>query len=240
VERTVFDGQDAWIKRPEGQRSTFFSGLHRVLSRALPKALRPTNAVGGIAALADEAARLRDFHRAGLPVPQVLEETADHIVLADCGATLRTHLRGLKDATARAHMLDVARDVLVQVHRSGRAHGRPFVKDMTIGVSGSDIHLLDLEEDPCAHMDLMDAQARDVWLFLMSCAEFYDDPQKGLRNQLDMFLSALPTEMKPRLIALGRGLRPFRWIIGVTRAKGLSRDVGGAYWSARALEDLAR
>lgn len=75
VERIVFEGRDAWIKRPEPERSTFFSGLHRVSSRALPRVLRPTNALDGPAALRAEAARLRDFHAAGLPVPEVLEDT---------------------------------------------------------------------------------------------------------------------------------------------------------------------
>lgn len=240
MERIVFEGRDAWIKRPEAERSTFFSGLHRVLSRALPKVLRPTNAVGGAAALAAEAARLRDFHAAGLPVPHVLEETADHIVLADCGATLRTHLRATQDGVERARLIKAAQDVLVQVHQSGRAHGRPFVKDMTIGGDGTQIHLLDLEEDPCALMDIADAQARDVWLFLMSCAEFHDDPETGLRSQLAAFLEELPTGLRPHLVALGRGLRPFRRIIGATRTMSLSRDVAGAYWSARALEELGR
>jgi tRNA A-37 threonylcarbamoyl transferase component Bud32 len=240
VEKTTFAGRDAWIKRPEAERSTFFSGLHRVLARALPKVLRPTNAAGGMAALQGEAARLRGFHAAGLPVPEVLEETGEHIVLADCGVTLRNQLRATKDTAERARLIKAAQDVLVQVHHSGRAHGRPFVKDMTVSADGGQICLLDLEEDPCAHMAVADAQARDVWLFLMSCAEFHDDPDAGLRDQLAVFIADLPDAIAPRLVALGRGLRPFRWIIGVTRTASLSRDVAGAYWSARALEGLAQ
>ena len=89
-------------------------------------------------------------------------------------------------------------------------------------------------------MDLLDAQARDVWLFLMSCAEFHEGPEAALPRQLTAFLAALPADIKPRLIALGRGLRPFRRIIGVTRTASISHDVAGAYWSARTLEALAR
>ncbi|MCF2870860.1 hypothetical protein L0664_07255 [Octadecabacter sp. G9-8] len=239
VEKTTFAGRDAWIKRPEAERSTFFSGLHRVLARVLPKVLRPTNAVGGMAALRGEAARLRDFHAAGLPVPEVLDETGDHIVLADCGVTLRSQLRAITDTAERARLIKAAQDVLVQVHHSGRAHGRPFVKDMTISADDGQIYLLDLEEDPCGHMAVADAQARDVWLFLMSCAEFYDNPGAGLRDQLAVFIADLPDVVGPRLVALGRGLRPFRRIIGVTGTASLSHDVAGAYWSARALEGLA-
>jgi hypothetical protein len=239
----VFEGRDAWIKRPEAERSTVLSGLHRIVGRLLPKVLRPTNAVGGAAALKAEAARLRDFHVAGLPVPEVLEEADDHIVLADCGATLRTHLKAMPDLDEQARLIQAAQDVLVQVHRSGRAHGRPFLKDMTLGPDGPtnvQIHLLDLEEDPCALMDVADAQARDIWLFMMSCAEFYDDPQAGLRDQLATLLKVLPETMVPRLIALSRGLKPFRRLIGITRTSDISRDVAGAYWAARTLEDLAR
>jgi hypothetical protein len=136
VERIVFEGRDAWIKRPEPERSTFFSGLHRVLSRALPRVLRPTNALDGPAALRAEAARLRDFHAAGLPVPEVLEDTGQHIVLSACGATLRAHLRATSNAAERLRLMHAAQDVLVRVLLSGRAHGRPFVQDMTLGPDG--------------------------------------------------------------------------------------------------------
>ncbi|MCW1952430.1 MAG: hypothetical protein KIH44_013805 [Octadecabacter sp.] len=238
VERVRFDGQDAWCKRPEAARSSIFTSLHRILDRVLPKVMRSTNAVGGIDALHGEAKRLRVFDVKGLPVPKVLQETEEHLVLSDCGAQLRGHMRVSSDAAEKTRLIAQALEVLVSIHQAGLAHGRPFLKDMTLSNEGA-IYVLDLEEDPIARMPLADAQARDVYLFLLSCAEFQDDPKQGLKRVLGTYLTNAPKEVAPRLIALCNSLRVLRWIIRGTGATLFTHDAHGAYWAARVLEGVA-
>lgn len=237
IARITHKGQSAWIKRPEAARSSRFTGIHRLIARALPLALAPTNASGGMDALRTEAARLHTFGDAGLPVPAVLAVADDHIVLADAGAQLRRYLSNLHDDAARRRIMATAAQLLARVHRAGLAHGRPFLRDMALRDGA--IALLDLEENPAARMPLADAQARDVWLLMMSCAEFCDDPMADLPPLLDAYLVMAPAEVPARLSALARSLRPFRAVMGLTRAHRLGQDARGAYWSIRTLETWA-
>ena len=66
VEQTIFDGQPAWIKRPEETRSSRFVILHKILQHIMPKVLHPTGALGGMDAIRQEAKRLEIFDAASL------------------------------------------------------------------------------------------------------------------------------------------------------------------------------
>lgn len=131
---------------------------------------------------------------------------------------------------------------LALLHNTGLAHGRPSLKDMTlkatVGEENGIIHLLDLEEDPTAIMSIENAQARDVWLLLSSCAEFYDNPEARLRELLGVYQSERTSDLTNALRKLGRSLRPFRRLIRTLRAANISNDVRGPYWAIRILETL--
>lgn len=242
IERIDLNGAAAWRKRPEAARASIYTALHRLLGHVLPQALQPTNAAGGIESLHAEATRLKQFLAAGLNVPEVLEVTDSFITLADCGPQLRGILRATTDQTVRIALLEQAVRTLAQLHATGLAHGRPYLKDMTLrGDDGSGrgvICLLDLEEDPTASMTVPDAQARDVCLLLASCAEFCDDPLTSLHDLLGVYQRESTAGLSGNLRALGRSLRPFRRFIGAVRAVNINNDVRGPYWAIRVLEAL--
>tara|TARA_B110000285_G_scaffold98730_1_gene112563 strand:- start:4092 stop:4868 length:777 start_codon:yes stop_codon:yes gene_type:complete len=237
VEQTIFDGQPAWIKRPEETRSSRFVILHKILQHIMPKVLHPTGALGGMGAIRQEAKRLEIFGAASLPVPKVLALTEGSVVLSDTGKQLRGVLLGMTDAQLKFLILERAIRGLVAVHAAGLSHGRPFLKDMTVDADDT-LHFLDLEEDPTARMSLEDAQARDVWLLLSSCTEFCEEPFKDLNHLLNIYISEYRSSISVNLSALGKALRPYRRIISMLRVKDVSKDVTGAYWSVRVLEDL--
>lgn len=87
-------------------------------------------------------------------------------------------------------------------------------------------------------MTLEDAQARDVWLLLSSCTEFCEEPFKDLNHLLNIYISEYRSSISVNLSALGKALRPYRRIISMLRVKDVSKDVTGAYWSVRVLENL--
>lgn len=236
IERTLFEGRDAWIKRPEKPRSNGFSFLHSCLGFFLPDALQPTGSQGGMQGLLDEADRLKTFAAASVRVPSVLEVTDDYIVLSDCGTQLRQILHEASDAKDVQKWLRQAVVNLADLHAKGLVHGRPHLKDMT--VFGDDIYLLDLEEDPVNVMPLQDAQARDIWLLLSSCAEFCTNVFEDLSELLSLYQNTATHDCLPAMKALGQSLRPFGRIIGGLRASTISRDVFGAYWAIKVFEDL--
>ena len=241
IEKTVFDGKPAWIKRPEEPRSGIFTFVHKGLSHFLPAALQPTGSGGGLAGLLQESARLRAFSAVSVRVPEVLEITDDHIILSDCGFQLREMLRQSDNKADKQRLLAKAMANLAELHSHGFAHGRPHLKDMTL--FEDEIFLLDLEEDPISVMDLNYAQARDVWLLLASSNEFCTNPSSTepsteLGALLAVYLSHSTTDIRDEMRDLGRDLRKFRKIIGFFRAQNASFDVSGSYWATKVFEAI--
>lgn len=236
IEKTVFEGKPAWIKRPESPRSGIFTVVHKALSYFLPAALQPTGSGGGLAGLRQESARLRAFSAASVRVPDVLEITDDHIVLSDCGLQLREVLRQSDDKAKKHRLLAKAMANLAELHSHGFAHGRPHLKDMTL--FEDEIFLLDLEEDPTSVMDLRYAQARDVWLLLASSDEFCNDSTNELPALLAVYLNHSTVDIRDEMRNLGRDLRKFRKIIGFFRAQNASFDVSGSYWATKVFEAI--
>ncbi len=236
TERTEYEAQPAWIKRPEPARVGLFVPLHRLLCIFLPTALQPTNSVGGMIGLRQEASRLQVFHAAGLPVPKVLHVGEDRVILSDCGKSLRVYLQNTADQKTISDLVIQALDLLLKIHNAGLAHGRPHLKDYLIEPDTGTLSILDLEEDPGQTMSLADAQARDFWLFLGSVCEFHESPETVLQALKEQYFQGAPDETKPALLKLAKALRPFRRLISLLRAQRLGRDVRGTYYATRALE----
>ena len=238
TERTIFENQSAWIKRPEPARGSMYVPLHQLLRVVLPTALHPTNSTGGMAGLRREAERLQEFFAAGLPVPEVLCVGEDQIILSDCGKSLRVHMENLTDQSALPDLITRALDLLTDIHVAGLAHGRPHLKDYLIEPETGALSILDFEEDPTATMSLADAQARDFWLFLGAVCEFHEAPEAVLRGLIEQYSQKAPDDTKQALKKLAKALRPFRRLIGFLRAERLGRDVHGTYWATRVLETV--
>jgi len=238
TERIRFNGQSAWIKRPEPARESRYVWLHKLLVPLLPLALRPTNSVGGEAGLAIEIARLKQFAKAGLPVPEILECGPDYIILPDCGNLLPAYIQALEDPAAKMRWVQKALDVLLAVHQVGLTHGRPHFKDFVINQRTGHITMLDLEEDSSKTAPLAEAQARDFWLFLGSACIFFSPQAPALTQLTQYYCAKAPTQTVAALPRLGHALRPYRRLIGVLRVQNIAREVTGAYWASRALETL--
>lgn len=236
IEKIQFEGKPAWIKRPEAQRSNFYSSLHKGFRYFLPAALQPTGAKGGMPSLLQEAARLKAFAAASVRVPEVFEIADEHIVLSDCGPQLRHILQHSDDVSFKWQLLEKAMTNLAELHGHGLTHGRPHLKDMTL--LADQIYLLDLEENPVAVMDLKYAQARDVWLLLASSNEFCTAPLEELEALLSVYLDHAKTDIRNEMRDLGRDLRKFRKMLGFFRAQNGSLDVSGSYWATKVLEAI--
>ncbi len=240
TERVVYQGQPAWIKRPEPARSSRFVWLHKLFIPLLPMAMRPTNSGGGTEGLASEVSRLKVFAKAGLPVPEILEQGRDYVILPDCGAMLYHHITALNDPADRLKWVQKALDVLLAVHHAGLTHGRPYFKDFVINPNSGKITMLDLEEDSTQSAPLADAQARDFWLFLTSACDFFAPQAPFLAGLVDYYCANAPRQSRDALPRLGRALRPYRRLIGLLHAQNIAREVTGAYWASRALEALPK
>ncbi len=167
-------GRVFWVKRASAAKTRLWHVLQSIIAQVLRAGiLRPTAGPGGPTALHAEAQRLRDFAAAGLRVPTILAEAEDFLILSDIGPAVAELLRDDPDPVRRYSLMEHAILTLAALHAGGRAHGRPYLRDMTW--ADGQIGFLDLEENPQSVMPLHQAQARDVWIFLCAAARHTDD-----------------------------------------------------------------
>lgn len=234
VLKTTFGGKTVWVKTATPYKANHWHKVQKAISLILGQPiLRTTVNPGGGKGLRIEAQRLQLFATKGFPVPQVLGYDSSLIVLTDMGQELRKFLDAATPAT-RKKLIAQAATLLAEVHRQGLAHGRPFLRDMTW--NSKNIGLLDLEENPTTVMPLVDAQARDIWLFLTAVSRYAATAKWSRTYTPTVMEDALKAYLKhhnnPKILhALKRFmtfLQPFKlillalwWYIG----KGLKQSV---------------
>lgn len=199
-----------WIKRPEPAAKNPWRPFVRIATTLVPwPLLRSTATTGDCDSVQQEAQRLRAWRKAGLPVPELLEVGATHILTADAGQPLRAWLAREKDATHRLHAVTLAARSLGQLHRLGYCHGRPFLKDIVY--DGRQVSFIDLEESPEQVMPLITAQVRDLMLFVMSCTASLGEthPLEDLRAIAAAYWQTNPSPRLRRV--LRRNLRAIYW-----------------------------
>jgi tRNA A-37 threonylcarbamoyl transferase component Bud32 len=199
-----------WAKRAEPEAKNHWRLVLRCTTALVPwPLLRSTATSGDCDSVQEEAARLRRWRAAGLPVPELVEAEDGYFITADAGQSLRSWLRVEADPTRRLQATKLAARALGQLHRLGYCHGRPFLKDIVY--DGRQVTFVDLEEEPTQVMPLATAQVRDLMLFVMSCTASLGE--QHARADLQRIAAAY-WEMNPsaRLrTVLRRNLRAIWW-----------------------------
>ncbi len=137
--------------------------VKRVTGQPLP--MRSLLLTDAAASVGYEARRLTALAQAGVAVPRVLHQAADHLLLEHCGETLATLLERWPLDTGRAEMARLATELGV-FHRAGHWHGAAQIKNLTRqhGLTWR----IDFEEDFGELGPLPAVQALDLVLFLNS------------------------------------------------------------------------
>lgn len=162
---TMRNGQKVWIKHQVVKRQTLAKRLHASLSFLLPapfmraSPMRDANGMN-----VQEVRKIEAFHKAGIPVPEILAVDGSALMLSDVGETVQKRLDRLRKSDHHAHdvVLVECAYALGKVHQNGLVHGRPHPRDMFTTDKG--LGFFDFEEEPEAVMPLDLAEARDIWL----------------------------------------------------------------------------
>lgn len=180
----VLDGQVFWAKRPEN----------------LPARMRLQKG-DSQGSFGREVALLRAFAARGAPVPSVLAEEPDLIVLPDMGVPLSRLVKQAEPAVAMMLVRKAALGLVV-LHRNGLAHGRPSLRDLCW--NGAQVTFLDLEAG--ARLDAGEwRQARDVALLLHSITRLAVDKNAMVQAAR----AAYSAEGNPRILQKVRRLARF-------------------------------
>lgn len=142
-------GQYFWLKRVERP------GLLRRLQKG-----------DSAAAFERERQTLHRFGAMGLPVPEIIAEGPDWLLMPDSGTPLdRVLLHEAWTKCDRQEAFASAGEALALLHREGVSHGRPAIKD--ICWQGSRTTFIDFENHR-PKLDTPDGHARDLLIFALS------------------------------------------------------------------------
>lgn len=171
-----------------------------------------------------DRAGLHALHRAGLPVPAVLAEGADFLVLADGGPTLSLLLADpAVPAPARRAAFAGGGRTLAALHRAGLCHGRPSIRD--ICWDGAQARLIDLERFRPQRGGAR-AQAGDLVVFLYSILSYARAEGPELDAAAAAYRAEAPADVWP---AAQARIRRLRWLAplarGLLRLRPASREL---------------
>ena len=222
-----------WIKQAVPAKQKGWHHLQRFLANITGIALlRPTVSPGGKEGLETEANTLRKLSEQGILVPDLVGVAENWIAIGDNGGILQTRIEDYiraGDHDAVTKLIDAAGKGLAKLHQAGVAHGAPLLRNLTIR-DDDKIGFIDFEEDPNERMPIIDAQARDILLFVFSIQrEFKKRPEllrAGWRAYVDQAGFDAP-QMVPlrKIVKVLRPvylmLRPFRRWLGTDAINGL-------------------
>lgn len=192
VTKLKHNGRRYWIKRAE----------------VTPLRFRLQKGNGAVA-FRREVARLKAFAAKGVPVPPILTETPDMIVLADVGKPL-TRLARRAPADEFQHVLSLAAVALAQLHAMGVSHGRPRLRD--ICWNRAEIRFVDLEAGARLTASRL-RQARDLLVFLHSIFQNDPDISACADGALAAYGGADHGQIVPLARRIARWLRPVAFLV---------------------------
>lgn len=190
VERLAIGGTVLWVKRAERLR-----GFDRFRKRSPSRCL------------AREASVLRAFAEVGAPVPSLVLDGEDFIVIRDGGESVAALLPTLADPQP---LLIRAGEALANLHALGLAHGRPALRDMLW--DGGTIRFIDFERPPRTVTDR--ARALDLLIFHHSLLRWLGKPSPLVDVALGAFVAADAHDTWGTAAAL---CCRHRWIATITR-----------------------
>ncbi|CUH51587.1 BUD32 family EKC/KEOPS complex subunit [Shimia marina] len=194
VEKMQAEGKTFWIKRPE------ILGLRYRLQKGDPQK-----------AFARERLAYQEMNAAGAPVPQVVADGDDFLVLPDCGPDLRAQLNQDRAAGELRDLLMNASGALGAFHRLGFAHGRPSPKDMCL-VEGH-VLLLDFERY-MPRNNTPNGQARDLVVFAFNVAAHSPKVRDSLNEAMRVYRDGAPVGIWP---LAQRWCRRMKWADWLTK-----------------------
>jgi len=194
--RVVLDNRPVWIKLARAK------SLRVQLSKGLPRRL-----------LAREGWLLRTMSARGAPVPPVLAQGPDHLVLADCGRVLTDLVDERQDAGSLGKLMRAVGEALARMHLLGCTHGRPYVRDILVSADRT-VVFTDLERG--ARIDAPRRfQIRDLAMLVLSIYARWpkDRAERLIRPLLAGYLTNMPPDQPAEV---SRWTRRWRWLVILT------------------------
>ena len=234
-------GQQVWLKKAgprHGMAGYRLLGALALLAR-LP-VLRPVPNLGGHAAIATEAQRLRDLAARGLRVPAVLAVQPGGLLLRHLGQPGEPTPSLAEEMEAAIHAGAAAQQALWwqglqaigQVHTNGTSLSQAFARNLVRCPDGV-VGYIDFEDDPASALPLVHCQARDALCYVHSTALYLDQggALAGARTLWSDWLAQCSPDLQA---ALASTIARMGWLRHLPASRRLGRDLQ----RARAAHDV--
>ncbi|USO01111.1 MAG: hypothetical protein H6849_03340 [Alphaproteobacteria bacterium] len=222
-----------WVKRPESKKfAQSVVWRMRILQWLIPlRMLKPQVFTSPTALMNQEVSRLQTFHQAGISVPRLVYRAQNTLILTDVGMNVEILLRIDTSPDTRIRLLKKVVRAIKILHTKGLYHGRLLLKD--VSYKNGRVSFLDLGEAFCGHMDIYEAQARDILLFMYAALPFINNDHKILQEILGYYGEYSDTVIE-KLRTTRRYLIPVYWLI-LPFARFLGNDTRRALVATRTL-----
>jgi tRNA A-37 threonylcarbamoyl transferase component Bud32 len=203
-------GATYWIKRPE--------------SLSLRMRLQKGDAAR---AFRHERNALTDLARLGVPVPTIVAEGADYIVMTSGGPSLNTLLtQRWLTSEARVDAFRAAGRALASMHNKGLCHGRPSLKDILW--DGQAVTFIDFERSSVSRTTDR-GPAMDLLFFVHAGIR----AGRGMTDEMAGAIDAYQTDdARGTWAAAQRIAAHWTWVTGLSRLLTLRRSERSRDWRA--------
>lgn len=221
IKKIKLSNVTVWMKRQGTEKPIWWRHMQAGFAKLLPfPFMRPSLILSAEGMNAREIATIDAFKQKGFQVPDVLYRAPRVVVLGDVGPSVADRLWPIRTTDPLEHEALIIRsvDALGRIHAAGLCHGRPHVRDFF--VRNGEIGFFDFEERPEQVMALAVAQARDLWLLLLTTSTISLDVQKTFESAFQKWRLHAPeatqAQLRQMIAILGRFL-PFVRLIGRVR-----------------------
>lgn len=225
-------GEQVWLKKA-GPRHGMgrYRALGALATAARLPVLRPVPNLGGSAAIATEAQRLRDLAARGLRVPDVLAVQAGGLLLRHLGqpgqptpslaAEIETAIHA--GAATQQALWWQGLQAIGQVHARGTSLSQAFARNLVRCPDGV-VGYIDFEDDPASTLPLALCQARDALCYVHSTALYLHQggALPGARALWSDWLAGCNADMRRTLVG---SIARMGWVRHLPASRRWGRDL---------------
>ena len=226
------DGRYVWLKKANAPHSIWrYHALGAIAGSLGLNVLVPVPNPGGPQAIAQEASRLRELTQLRLPVPQLLAQSAEGLLMSDLTdghepiTSLGDELAQLAPQGAAA-LLPSWQDglaVIAQFHAQGTCLSQAFARNMVRQPNGR-IGCVDFEDRPQDVLSLPQCQARDWLSYLHATAQLLREAG-ALAAAAACFEGVLHAAQPETRVAVVQTAHKTRWMRHLPQSRRWGRDV---------------
>ena len=184
-------GQKYWLKKSAPARGYFRYMALNIFSKLLrTPLLKAVPQKGGQIALDLEIQRIEMLKSKGVEVPEIATVGPGWILLNDLGVSIIDDMKtNRKDQQRIRKLFSICLKAIKKLHNADQYMSQGFVRNMLmVEEDNGTVGFIDFEDDPLTVMNLQQAQARDLMLFINSTARFFVKDSEYFKQEIHAFM----------------------------------------------------